>query len=176
MFVVQLGDQLADWNTAVSHRRADQIIAAEFGVKVKDVDINGSERTLNFNLNNNVPILADEVNAFVDIVTDFGTIEHTDDIYAAMYNVFSCVTGGGISIHANPDHTYERHGNFYFTPQFWNKFCELTDSELLLVESVPVYQPDNPHHELYAVVRHGEQFPDRETWDKEMKPHYSRWN
>ena len=121
MFILQLGDQLADWNGLVSHRRAGQIIAKEFGVKVQDVDINGSERTLNFNLNNLTPTLQEKVNTPVDIVTDFGTIEHTNDIYAAMHNVWSCLAGGGLSIHANPDHTYERHGNYYFTPEFWNK-------------------------------------------------------
>ena len=55
------------------------------------------------------------------IVTDFGTMEHTDDIYNCLKNIWAWAQRVlGISIHANPDKSYYRHGNYYFTPPFGN--------------------------------------------------------
>ena len=78
-------------------------------------------------------------------------------------------------VHANPDKSYYRHGNYYFTPAFWETYCKLTGSKLLHMETTPVYRKDNPHHELYAVVQHSDSFMTRERWDAEMTKHYHRW-
>ena len=100
---------------------------------------------------------------------------HTDDIHNCLKNVWRWLDNGGISIHANPDKSYYHHGNYYFTPAFWETYCKLTGSKLLHMETTPVYRKDNPHHELYAVVQHSDSFMTRERWDAEMTKHYHRW-
>ncbi len=170
--IIELGDQFADWSGQVHGRRADEVLEELHGVAVVSVDIHGKNRALPYDLNE-YPCELDD--SFADIVTDFGTMEHTNDIYNCLKNVWRWCPNGGISIHANPDKTYDRHGNYYFTPAFWQTYCDITGAELLHMETTPVYRKDNPHHELYAVVQHSDKFMPREQWDAEMTKHYHRW-
>ncbi|MBK7851771.1 MAG: hypothetical protein IPJ66_11755 [Bacteroidetes bacterium] len=83
-FILELGDQLADWSEGSGKQRADRLIEDEFNCTVLSVDIHGKNHSLSLDLNQ--PLIKDwSFNA--DIVTDFGTIEHTDDIYQALRNV-----------------------------------------------------------------------------------------
>ena len=176
MHIIELGDQFADWSGQVHGFRADEVLEALHGVKVVSIDIHGKNRALPYDLN---VFPCEEHGLFADIVTDFGTMEHTDDIYNCLKNVWNWCTRLkphiGISIHANPDKSYDRHGNYYFTPAFWETYCKINGAELLHIETTPVYRKDNPHHELYAVVQHSDVFMNREQWDAEMKNHYHRW-
>lgn len=175
MYIIELGDQFADWSGQVHGERADMVLRELHDVLVTSIDIHGKNRALPYDLNEHP---CDPWNNYADIVTDFGTMEHTDDIYNCLKNVWKWCTilkPIGISIHANPDQSYTKHGNYYFTPAFWETYCKITGAKLLHMETTPVYRKDNPHHELYAVVQHSDVFMNREQWDAEMKNHYHRW-
>lgn len=173
-FVIELGDQLADWSEQAGKQRADRLIEDMFNCTVLSIDIHGKNHSLSLDLNQ--PLIKDwSFNA--DVVTDFGTLEHTDDIYQSLKNVHQFLTEDGISIHANPDKSYDKHGNFYFTEQFWRVYCDLIGADLLHVSTVPVYVKTNPHHEIYAVVRHSGtlKYPSREEFDNACGELYNKW-
>lgn len=173
-FIIELGDQLADWSETCQKRRADRLIEDEFNCTVLSIDIHGKNHSLPLDLNTE---LIKEWSFNADMVTDFGTIEHTDDIYQSLKNVHQFLVKDGISIHANPDESYTKHGNFYFTEQFWRVYCDLIGADLLHVSTVPVYVKTNPHHEIYAVVRHSGalKYPSREEFDNACGELYNKW-
>lgn len=174
MNVLELGDQLCDWSSKVHGQRADIVLKDLHQVDVTTIDIHGNNRALPLNLNE-YPCCGDDMHGSFDLVTDFGTMEHTDDIFNCLSNVYLMLKPGGISIHANPAKSYTNHGNYYFTPRFWEKYCEFTGAELLHTETTPVYHKSNPHHELYAVIKHGDKFMNFEQWEDEMMRWYRRW-
>ena len=171
--IIELGDQFCDWSGKYSGRRADEVLSELHGVTVQTVDIHGKNRAIPYDLNK---FPAGEIFVdLADIITDFGTMEHTDSPMNVLRNIRRWLKPGGISIHANPDVTYEKHGNFHLLNTFWPAYCTMTDSELLHLEITPVYQKDNPHHEIYAVVKHGREFKP-EDWDKfSMNNHFTYW-
>ena len=171
MHVIELGDQLCDWASNVSGQRADLVLEGLHGITVTSVDIHGQNRALPLDLNT---FPAGDLDP-ADIVTDFGTMEHTDGPMNVLRNIVRWLKPGGISIHANPDRTYERHGNFYLDHSFWINYCMGTGSNLLHFEITPVYQKSNPHHEIYAVVKHNAEF-DKKHWDHlAMDAYWSKW-
>ena len=173
-FIIELGDQLADWSETCQKRRADRLIEDEFNCTVLSVDIHGKNHSLPLDLNTE---LIKEWSFNADMVTDFGTLEHTDDIYQSLKNVHQFLVKDGISIHANPDESYTNHGNFYFTPEFWGAYCNLCGFELVSCETIPVYVPENPMHEIYAVVKHSgdKKYPSREEFEKECGKLVKKW-
>ena len=175
MFVIELGDQLADWSEGVQKRMSDRLIEDEFSCTVLSIDIHGKNHSLPLNLNNE---LIKEWSFSADLATDFGTLEHTDNIYQALKNVHQFLIPGGLSIHANPDKTYLNHGNYYFSEEFWQEYCKLCGFEIISCETIPVYVHDNPMHEIYAVVRHSgdKKYPTRKEFEAECLGLYCKWN
>ena len=173
-FIIELGDQLADWSEKAGKQRADRLIENEFDCTVLSVDIHGKNHSLSLDLNQ--PLIKDwSFNA--DIVTDFGTIEHTDDIYQALRNVHQFLMPDGISIHANPDKSYTSHGNYYFSEAFWGVYADLIGAEVLYLQTIPVYVKTNPMHEIYCVMMHKEglKFPSREEFNKACGELIGKW-
>ncbi len=170
--IIELGDQICDWSGKYAGRRADEVLAELHGVTVQTVDIHGKNRAIPYDLNT---YPAGDLQP-ADIVTDFGTMEHTDSPMNVLRNIRRWLKDGGISIHANPDVTYEKHGNFYLRNSFWLAYCWMTGSELLHFEITPVYQKTNPHHEIYAVVRHEKNFNETVWNDNKMQLHYNYWS
>lgn len=173
-FIIELGDQLADWSEGSGKQRADRLIEDEFNCTVLSVDIHGKNHSLSLDLNQ--PLIKDwSFNA--DIVTDFGTIEHTDDIYQALRNVHQFLVEDGISIHANPDRSYDRHGNFYFTEQFWRVYADLIGAKVLYLQTIPVYVKTNPMHEIYCVLQHSGslKYPSRDEFTQACGELFGRW-
>ena len=68
----------------------------------------------------------------VDLVTDFGTIEHCTDLWGALKNCHHLTKVGGLMIHCNPmvGH-WEGHGHHYFTKEFWIELAKLNDYEIV---------------------------------------------
>lgn len=173
-FVIELGDQLADWSQESGKQRADRLIEDAFMCTVLSIDIHGKNHSLSLDLNQ--PLIKDwSFNA--DMVTDFGTIEHTDDIYQSLRNVHQFLVEDGISIHANPDMSYDKHGNFYFTEQFWRVYADLIGAEVLHLQTIPVYVKTNPMHEIYCVIKHSGslKYPSRDEFNQACGELFGRW-
>ena len=87
MNVLELGDQLCDWSSKVHGQRADIVLKDLHQVDVTTIDIHGNNRALPLNLNE-YPCCGDDMHGSFDLVTDFGTMEHTDDIFNCLSNVY----------------------------------------------------------------------------------------
>jgi hypothetical protein len=94
------------------------------------IDLNG-EADLNLDLT--IPISLDPV----DLVTNFGTIEHTSDAYASFTNVHGMTKTGGIMVHENPKiGNWKGHGNWYFTRDFYTNLSREANYEIIELDEV----------------------------------------
>jgi len=51
MYIIELGDQFADWSGQVHGRRADEVLVELHGVTVVSIDKHGQNRALPYDLN-----------------------------------------------------------------------------------------------------------------------------
>lgn len=93
-------------------------------------------------------------------IADFGTLEHVGDVGRtanALRNVFAWLVPGGYAIHVNPSPAYrdpENHENcIRFTPEFWQDYAELTEMDIILIDSLPAYPQASTAIETRAVLK-----------------------
>lgn len=121
-----------------------------------DLDING-EAAISYDLSK---YKATTEFAPYSTIADFGTLEHVGDegrTANALRNVFAWLVPGGVCIHVNPSPAYrdpENHDNcLRFTPEFWQAYAELTDLEIILIDSLPAYPEASTAIETRAVLK-----------------------
>ena len=121
-----------------------------------DLDING-EAKVNHDLSKYKAL--PEFGAY-STIADFGTLEHVGDegrTANALRNVFAWLVPGGVAIHVNPSPAYhdpEAHADcLRFTPEFWQAYAELTELEVVLIDSLPAYPEASTAIETRAVLQ-----------------------
>jgi hypothetical protein len=148
MKILELGDQLMDIGEQTQFQRSDEFYKS-IGLNIATVDIHGKNRAIAIDLSK-------ESNAVfnVDLLTDFGTVEHVSDLYSALLNCHNWTNEGGLMIHANPKTgTYKGHGVSFFTMEFWLKFADVMDYNLIEVSEKSPYSEENPDKEVIAVLQ-----------------------
>lgn len=94
------------------------------------IDLNG-EADLNIDIINN------NHNEKYDWVTDYGTIEHTNNVYLAFKNCHEWVNDGGLMIHVNPKTgNWPGHGNWYFTQDFYRNLADKCNYKILMLSEI----------------------------------------
>lgn len=164
--IIELGDQFCDWNAEVQGRRTDEYFIP-LGYKILSIDWHGKNNALNFNLNDII-----EENTFqADILTDFGTLEHVENLFHGLINCHNFTKINGIMIHVNPDKTYVNHGYRYFTERFWEELAAVFKYKIVSIYSLPPYEDSNPALEVYAVLQKTKDsvIPDEATFKKLIK-------
>ena len=99
------------------------------GYKHTSIDING-EADLNLNLCQPIEL------RLCHLLTDFGTLEHVDDLWAALENCHRFTKKFGFMVHENPKvGNWPGHGNHYFTCDFWFDLAKANGYEILTGET-----------------------------------------
>ncbi len=133
------------------------------------VDLNGQDGALPFDLEQ--PLPAEWANRF-DIVTNIGTIEHTNDHYAAFTNVLSVCKVDGIMFHLlpQPEHPLEadgtHHGRYGYCRDYCIRLADATGCRVILDECRPVHPKLVGRDVLMFALQktEGSRFPDKETF------------
>jgi hypothetical protein len=148
MKILELGDQLMDIGEETQFQRSDEFYKS-IGLNIATVDIHGKNRAIAIDLSK-------ESNAVfnVDLLTDFGTVEHVFNLYNALLNCHNWTKESGLMIHANPKTgTYKGHGVSFFTMEFWEQLALACNYHLLEVGEKSPYSEENPDKEVIAVLR-----------------------
>lgn len=159
--VIELGDQLMDAGEKDRYKRSDEFYSGK--VNITSIDWHGNNRALKLDLSK--PI---KEKFQADILSDFGTIEHVEDLYNALLNAHNFTKDGGIMIHVNPKTgTYPGHGCHWFTQEFWTELASACGYELLEVFEKRPYSEENPDIEVYSVLKKTKdsEFIDREGFE-----------
>lgn len=94
------------------------------------------------------------LNFKADIVTDFGTTEHVEDLFECLSNVFEFCKAGGVMIHKNPKTgNFPNHGFHFFTVEFWQEYANLCGLKIELIEEHAIYHNTVDGWEVIAVLR-----------------------
>ena len=127
------------------------------GMSVRSVDISGCGGAETANIEESLGDCA------YDLVTDFGTLEHVDDIYLGIKSAHEACRMGGMIIHRNPlvGH-WEPHGSHWFTMEFWaalSRMCK--DSCQMLETRAACGNPKTGMEVLAVIIRGLNEFPSR---------------
>lgn len=145
--VIELGDQLMDVGHLSQFQRSD--LFYEGKAEIQSIDWHGNNRALKLNLSK--PI---DQEFQGDIVSNFGTVEHVEDLYNALLNVHNFTKPGGTMIHANPKTgTFAGHGYHFFTQEFWKELAKECKYELIETYERRPYSEENPDIEVFAVFK-----------------------
>jgi hypothetical protein len=148
MKIIELGDQLMDIGEQTQFQRSDEYYKKE-GIDIQSIDIHGKNRALPIDLSKE-----SKERFEADLLTDFGTVEHVSDLYNALLNCHNWTNVGGLMIHANPKTgTYAGHGVSFFTMEFWLKFADVMDYNLIEASEKSPYSEENPDKEVIAVLQ-----------------------
>lgn len=103
------------------------------------------------------------------IITDFGTAEHTDDLYMTLKNCHDLCDAGGFMIHENPKTgNWPVHGNWYFTVEFWESLIKANKYKKVVLGEHPAMGNDKDGWNVYAIFLkiHDTPFVSREVFDE----------
>jgi hypothetical protein len=159
--IIELGDQLMDAGEEHRYKRSDEFYADK--VKIQSIDWHGKNRAMKLDLTK--PL---EIDIKADVLSDFGTIEHTTDLYPTLLNCHNFTKDNGIMIHVNPKTgTYPGHGCHWFTKSFWEVLAIACNYDILEIFEQRPYSEENPDIEVYAVLKKKSEseFVDKETFD-----------
>lgn len=102
------------------------------GYEYLSIDLNGLGGSLVLDLDK--PIIEKTLINKFDIVTNFGTLEHTLNLYQGLKNMHDLCTTDGFMFHVGPSPTFWKgHGNWYLDTDFYDKLGKLCDYEILEV-------------------------------------------
>lgn len=100
------------------------------GQDIDSIDLEGCNDSSIVNLDN--PIDKDYINKY-DVVTNFGTSEHCEDLYQTFKNIYDACRVGGIIVNENPKTgNWPGHGNHYLTTLFYKQYAQ--DMGLVIVD------------------------------------------
>lgn len=126
------------------------------GIKHTSVDLNGEGGCLVKDLTK--PL---ELGEF-DIITNAGTSEHTNDLYACYKNMWDACKEGGYIISENPKTgNWPGHGNYYLTVGFYLGMC----GELMEYGEHPAMGNTTDGWNVYGVIKKQGEFMSREDFE-----------
>lgn len=175
--VIELGDQLCDFGHENQFQRTDEYYKP-LGIDILSIDLHGKNRALPIDLSKEmIGGMNPDVEDGTELLTDFGTIEHVEDLYMCLVNCHFLTKAEGIRIHVNPGKTYSGHGLRYFTEGFWIDFCKACNYEIVELFSKPPYSKDNPALEVYCVLKQvkGSKMITRAQFNKIAKVGLGEW-
>ena len=166
----ELGDQFMniDENLNFAKRpvRSDVYFSTR-GIGITSIDIHGQNGATQADLSTLLDFPA------LDFVTDFGTMEHVENLRNCLENVFNLCKVGGVMLHVNPKtgHFPEHNAYHYFTQTFWDKYAKAAGLTLLECYEHPAYHNTETGVEVYAVLQKTEEskFPNSSTLTKLLK-------
>ena len=125
------------------------------GMEYCCIDLNGENNAHKFDLSQPIPDIAKH-----DLVTDFGTSEHVEDLYQCFKTVHELCAVGGYMIHENPKTgNWPEHGKHYFTEQFYIRLAELMEYELVSLGSHPAMGNEVDGWNVYCILKKTEDKP-----------------
>jgi hypothetical protein len=146
--MLELGNQIMNLEN-VQDISAKEYLSKLFQIEHTSIDINGKDGALNYDL-----CKPFDLGKKFDIVTDFGTIEHTKKLYPVLKNVHNHCKVGGVMIHKNPKTgNFPEHGNHFFTVDFWKEYAKVTGCEVITIEEYAIYHNTIDGWEVIAVIR-----------------------
>lgn len=111
----------------------------EKGIKYNCIDLNGENSAYKFDLSKPIPFKEK-----FNLVTDFGTGEHCQNIYNVFKNIHNLLNERGIAIRENPKTgswqeggCNGRHGYNYMTMDIYKNLCELCGYKIITLEEHP---------------------------------------
>lgn len=144
--MLELGNQIM--NLAECQGMPAKIYYSRLGYKHTSADINGRDGALELDL-----CEPQELGKF-EFITDFGTTEHVNDLFACLKNVFNACENGGIMLHKNPKTgNFPKHGNHYFTVDFWKEYAYAANLEVIEIYEHPIYHNTKDGWGVIAILR-----------------------
>jgi hypothetical protein len=120
---------------------------ASLGIQHVSVDLNG-QADLNFDITNN------QHTSVYDWVTDFGTTEHTNDLYASFKNIHNWTKVNGLMIHENPEtNSWPLHGNYFFSYDFYNNLSNILCYDIISLTRIPAMGNTKDGWNVYCVLK-----------------------
>lgn len=127
------------------------------GVDHVSIDINGLDGALPFDLCKQISpspaiggIGVQNIGRTFDIVTNFGTVEHLDDMYMGFKNIHDLCSTGGIMVHALPSlKGWNLHCKKKFDTDFIRLLCEANDYDIIILDRIQYSE----YGELKMLVR-----------------------
>ena len=151
--VLELGAQqlyrhVSDWG-----HYADSFYKS-IGVKeYKCIDTNGDNNAIKLDLSKNIT-KKDIDNYEADLITNFGTLEHTGNFYQGLKNIHNLASEDTIIIHEVPETgSWEDHGDTYIDTSFFKEFVKKQEGySLLNVDRYPAQQNKKNGWLVQAVI------------------------
>jgi hypothetical protein len=165
--MIELGNQILDVGEQYSGVPAKKYFQNLHWGHVS-IDLNGKDGALALDLTKDISLPPAEV------VTDWGTAEHVEDLYMCYKNFHSLTRVNGLMFHENPRHeNFPGHGYHFFTQEFFRALADVCGYQLLQVGENAAYGNTIDGWNVHAVLRklYSREFISRETWDKNVAPH-----
>ena len=172
--VLELGNQIMDLqgNQGISSK---EWYTKQLGIMHTSIDINGLNGALKLDL-----CKAIDLKKQFDLITDFGTIEHTENLYPVFKNIFKHCKVEGYMLHKNPKTGHFPFGqghncNFWFSVDFWRELANSTGAEILKLEEYPIYHNPVSGMEVICILqKKKEKFISEEKFNKLLKYIYDK--
>lgn len=144
--MLELGNQIMNLSDCQGKTAKDYF--SEMGVQHTSIDINGKDGAIKADLCE--PF---DLGDIFDVVTDFGTIEHTKSLYPVLKNVYEHCSNYGVMLHKNPKTgNFPLHGNHFFTVDFWKAYAKELDCEVVSIEEHAIYHNTTDGWEVIAIL------------------------
>lgn len=131
----------------------------ELGFEHTSIDMNGEGESLRINMSEPASL------GKFDVITDFGTSEHVQDLWQCLQNLHEFGDLGTLYFHVNPVvGSWPRHCHWYRKPDFYEKFVQMAGYELLDRRLCPTLGNDKDGWLLWAAMRkNSDLFPSQDT-------------
>ncbi len=117
------------------------------GIEHVSVDLNG-QADFNFDITDN------DHDKTYDLVTDYGTIEHTGSAYLSFKNCHNWTNTDGLMIHENPKTgNWPLHGNWFFTKKFYEELAKACKYEIISLTEVAAMGNTVDGWNVYCVLK-----------------------
>lgn len=135
-------------------------------IKYLSIDLNGENDSQRWDLSKPLPTRLQ-----FDLVCDFGTSEHVDDIYQCFANIDSLCKIGGVMIHENPKTgNWPQHCFHYYTQGFYIDLAVKTGYEILEIGETVAMGNYETGNNVFCIMRKTKEiFVNREQFPKTMK-------
>jgi hypothetical protein len=115
------------------------------------IDLNGENNALKLNLNEPLPL---NFKTKYDLVTDFGTSEHTDNLHQCWKTKHHLCKVGGHIISENPKTgNWKEHGHFYYTQEFYKELAQAMNYTIVELGEYPAMGNTTDGWNVYCILK-----------------------